>query len=122
MIAAEVVEWATDPVNRNLITALGEAGVRLSDPVDEESGSAPLEGLVLVVSGTLAGFSRDGAKAAIEDAGGKATGSVSKKTTALVTGDSPGQAKVTKARELGVPVVDEDTFVRLLAEGPSALN
>ena len=122
VIAAQVAEWAQDSTNRSLIERLGAAGVRLGDPVDDTGDSGVLEGAAIVVSGTLAGFSRDGAKAAIEDAGGRATGSVSAKTTALVVGDSPGQAKVTKAQELGVPVVDEETFVRLLAEGPSALK
>lgn len=122
VIAAEVKEWASDPANRALVDKLGEAGVRLGDDAPAEEGPAPLDGVTLVVSGTLSGFSRDGAKEAIEGAGGKATGSVSSKTTALVVGDSPGQAKVTRANELGVPVIDEETFVRLLSEGPKAIG
>ena len=120
---AEVVRWAADPVNRELVQRLDAAGVRMGDDI-EESGpaSSALEGVSLVVSGTLSGYSRDGAKEAIEAAGGKSTGSVSSKTTALVLGESPGAAKVTKAQELGVPIIDEELFVRLLVEGTSVLE
>jgi DNA ligase (NAD+) len=69
------------------------------------------------VTGTLEGFSRDGAEEAITSRGGKSPGSVSKKTTAVVVGESPGAAKLTKAEELGVPVLDEAGFVRLLETG-----
>ena len=78
-----------------------------------------LEGLTIVVTGSLNGFSRDGAKEAIIARGGKAAGSVSKKTDYVVAGDSPG-SKYDKAIELGVPVLDEDGFVRLLESGPAA--
>lgn len=123
VIAAEVVEWASDPVNRALVERLAAAGVRMADePAAGTARAATLEGVALVVSGTLEGFSRDGAKEAIEAAGGKSTSSVSAKTTALVVGESPGAAKLSKAQELGVPVIDEATFVRLLAEGISALG
>lgn len=71
----------------------------------------------MVVTGSLAGFSRDDAKEAILARGGKAAGSVSKKTDYVVAGDSPG-SKYDKAVELGVPVLDEDGFRRLLADGP----
>jgi DNA ligase (NAD+) len=70
----------------------------------------------VVVTGSLAGFSRDDAKEAILTRGGKAAGSVSKKTDYVVAGDSPG-SKYDKAIELGVPVLDEDGFRKLLAEG-----
>ena len=85
----------------------------------DTSVARTLEGLTIVVTGSLAGFSRDGAKEAIIARGGKAAGSVSKKTSYLVAGDAPG-SKYDKAIELGVPVLDEDGFARLLAEGPSA--
>lgn len=93
----------------------------MEEEVPESTAGATLEGATLVVSGTLDGFTRDEAQAAIEAAGGRATSSVSAKTTALVVGESPGAAKVTKANDLGVPVVDEAMFRRLLEEGPSAL-
>ena len=87
---------------------------------DERDASVPrtLEGLTIVVTGSLAGFSRDDAKEAIVARGGKAAGSVSKKTAYVVAGDSPG-SKYDKAVELGVPILDEDGFRKLLAEGPS---
>jgi len=86
---------------------------------DERDASVPrtLEGLTIVVTGSLAGFSRDDAKEAIVTRGGKAAGSVSKKTAYVVAGDSPG-SKYDKAIELGVPVLDEDGFRKLLADGP----
>ena len=76
-----------------------------------------LQGLTVVVTGSLTGFSRDEAKEAIIARGGKAAGSVSKKTDFVVAGDSPG-SKYDKAVELGVPVLDEDGFRDLLAERP----
>ena len=75
-----------------------------------------LEGRTLVVTGTLDGFSRDEAKQAVLDAGGKVTGSVSKKTFAVVVGASPG-SKAAKAEELGIPILDEAAFTTLLATG-----
>jgi DNA ligase (NAD+) len=71
----------------------------------------------VVVTGTLDGFTRDGAEEAITSRGGKSPGSVSKKTTAVVVGAEPGASKVTKAQELGVPVLDEAAFVVLLTTG-----
>jgi DNA ligase (NAD+) len=120
-IAASVRGWATSPETRPLIEKLRDGGVRLADEVSEQVGDL-LSGLTLVITGTLAGFSRDESKAAVENLGGKVTGSVSGKTTAVVAGESPGGSKVNKAADLGVPVVDEATFVRLLAEGPEALE
>ena len=73
--------------------------------------------MAIVVTGTLDGFNRDQAKEAITSRGGKAPGSVSKKTTAVVVGTEPGASKVTKAEELGVPVIDEAAFERLLDTG-----
>lgn len=117
-IARSVVEWSEDEVNRDLVTRLGEAGVRLSDPEPEEKapGSLVLAGLSFVVTGTLDGFSRTEAKAAIEERGGKVTGSVSGKTAALVAGASPG-SKLAKAEAQGITVLDEAGFVRALEAG-----
>ncbi len=85
---------------------------------DERDASTPrtLEGRTLVVTGSLVDFSRDGAKEAILVRGGKASSSVSKKTDYVVVGDSPG-SKADKAEQLGVPVLDEDAFKRLLETG-----
>ena len=115
-IAAALTEWFTVDWHRAIVDKWRAAGVRLAD---ERDASVPrtLEGLTVVVTGSLAGFSRDDAKEAIIARGGKASGSVSKKTDYVVAGDSPG-SKYDKAVELGVPVLDEDGFRKLLAEGP----
>ncbi|MDX1448130.1 MAG: NAD-dependent DNA ligase LigA [Acidimicrobiia bacterium] len=122
-IARAWVEWAADPENRALLARLEEGGVRTEDPEPEAGADSDLlSGLTLVVSGTLSGFTREEAQEAIVSRGGKATGSVSKNTTALVVGEGPGASKVNKAESLGVPVITEDLFVRLLEEGPGALE
>lgn len=117
-IAAALTEWFTVDWHRAIVEKWRSAGVRMAD---ERDISVPrtLEGLTVVVTGSLAGFSRDDAKEAILARGGKAAGSVSKKTDYVVAGDSPG-SKYDKAIELGVPVLDEDGFRKLLAEGPTA--
>ena len=76
-----------------------------------------LAGRSIVVTGTLAGFTREEAEAAIVARGGKSPGSVSKKTTAVVVGADPGASKLTKATDLGIPVLDEAQFLELLATG-----
>jgi DNA ligase (NAD+) len=95
------------------------AGVRMEDQRDE-STPRTLEGLTIVVTGSLVDFSRDGAKEAILARGGKASSSVSKKTDYVVVGDNPG-SKADKAEQLGVPILDEDAFKQLLDGGPDAL-
>jgi DNA ligase (NAD+) len=75
-----------------------------------------------VVSGSVEGFTREEAQAAIEQRGGKATGSVSTKTTALIVGESPGASKTNKAEELGIPVLDGDQFEKLLEVGLAVLD
>jgi DNA ligase (NAD+) len=116
-IAAAVTEWFTVEWHRAIVDKWRAAGVRMAD---ERDASVPrtLEGLTIVVTGSLAGFSRDDAKEAILARGGKAAGSVSKKTDYVVAGDSPG-SKYDKAVELGVPILDEDGFRRLLEQGPT---
>ena len=83
----------------------------------DRSKEQTLEGQAVVVSGTLEHFTRDGAKEAILERGGKSPGSVSKKTLALVVGADPGASKVTKAEEAGVPILDEAGFLTLLETG-----
>jgi DNA ligase (NAD+) len=119
-IATSVVEWFADPDNQALIDKLATAGVRMEDATGEVERGDLLEGVTVVITGTLDGFTRDEAKSAIEARGGKVTGSVSGKTTAVVAGASPG-SKAAKAAELGVPVLDEEQFTRLLETGASAL-
>ncbi|HSM01399.1 MAG TPA: NAD-dependent DNA ligase LigA [Acidimicrobiia bacterium] len=120
-IARSVVEWSEDPDNRRLVEKLRAAGVRTSDPEPEGVDTGLLTGVTLVVTGALDAFSRDGAKIAVEERGGKVTSSVSAKTDALVAGEAPGGAKVSKAEELGIPIVDEAVFVAILERGREAI-
>ncbi len=117
-IAAAVVDWFTVDWHRAIVDKWRTAGVRMADERDE-SIPRNLEGLSIVVTGSLPGFSRDEAKEAIITRGGKSVGSVSKKTAFVVVGDAPG-SKYDKAVELGVPILDEDGFRALLADGPPA--
>ncbi|MFL6071703.1 MAG: NAD-dependent DNA ligase LigA [Actinomycetes bacterium] len=119
IIAESVHEWFSVDWHRSMVERWRAAGVRLQDPVTEESGSTVLEGVTVVVTGTLEGMSREDALEAIAAAGGKAAGSVSRKTSFLVAGDNAG-TKLAKAESLGVPVLDEAQFRRLLSEGPAA--
>ncbi len=115
-IAAALREWFEVDWHRAIVDKWRAAGVRLAD--ERDSGIEPtLAGLTIVVTGSLTGFSRDEAKEAIIIRGGKASGSVSKKTSFVVAGDAPG-SKYDKAVELGVPILDEGGFLALLADGP----
>jgi DNA ligase (NAD+) len=118
-IAAAVVEWFTVDWHRAIIDKWRAAGVRMADERDS-SVERTLEGLSIVVTGSLPAFSRDDAKEAIVARGGKAASSVSKKTAYVVAGDSPG-SKYDKAVELGVPILDEDGFRQLLESGPDGV-
>ena len=118
-IAAAVVEWFTVDWHRAIVDKWHAAGVRMADERDS-SVARTLEGMSIVVTGSLTAFSRDDAKEAIVARGGKAASSVSKKTAYVVAGDSPG-SKYDKAVELGVPILDEDGFRRLLEDGPDGV-
>jgi DNA ligase (NAD+) len=114
IIAEAVAGWCADPERQAEVAALRAAGVTLELSQDElPVGGGPLSGQTIVVTGTLEGFSRDEAKAAIERLGGKTTDSVSKKTSYVVVGASPG-SKVAKAEKAGVPILDEAGFRELL--------
>ncbi|HEY2097822.1 MAG TPA: NAD-dependent DNA ligase LigA [Pseudonocardia sp.] len=117
-IAAAVRDWFTVDWHREVVAKWRAAGVRL---VEERDESVPrtLEGLSIVVTGSLERYSRDEAKEAITSRGGRAAGSVSKKTAFVVVGEAPG-TKHEKALELGVPVLDEAGFTVLLQQGPDA--
>jgi DNA ligase (NAD+) len=119
VIAVAVKEWFAVDWHAGIVEKWQAAGVRMEDEVD---ASVPrfLEGLSIVVTGSLENYSRDEAKEAILVRGGKASGSVSKKTAFVVVGESPG-SKHDKAVQLGVPVLDEAGFSRLLTEGPAAV-
>jgi DNA ligase (NAD+) len=116
IIAKSVHEFFEHEGNREVIAKLRAAGVNLKGP-DKPDTPQTMAGLSVVVTGSLEGFSRESAEEAIKSRGGKAPGSVSKKTTAVVVGDAPGAAKLTKAEELGVPILDEPGFVHLLETG-----
>ena len=118
-IAAAVVAWFEVDWHRDIVAKWRAAGVTMEDERDE-SIVRNLEGLSIVVTGSLEGFSRDEAKEAILVRGGKAAGSVSKKTAFVVIGEAPG-SKAAKAEELGVPILDEDGFRRLLEHGPEGV-
>lgn len=117
-IAESLAEWFTVDWHRDVVEKWRKAGVRM---VDERDESIPrtLEGLSIVVTGSLDGWSRDQTKEEIVARGGKASTSVSKSTAFLVAGGAPG-TKLDKARSLSVPVLDEKGFAVLLAEGPEA--
>jgi DNA ligase (NAD+) len=117
-IADAVTEWFAVDWHRDVVDAWARSGVRM---VDERDESVPrtLEGVTVVVTGSFERWSRDETKEAILARGGKASGSVSKKTGFVVVGDNPG-SKRDKAVQLGVPVLDEDGFAVLLEQGPDA--
>lgn len=123
VIAAAWVEWAADPESRALVERLRRGGVRMEEPGGEEPPAAgPLRGVTVVVTGAVPGFARQEAEAAVSRAGGKAAGSVSRKTSVVVVGDAPGSSKLAKAAELGIPTLDAADFGRLLAEGLAVLT
>jgi len=116
VIAASVSAYFASEKAQRLVDKFRQGGVNLIGPERSEVPQV-LEGKAVVVTGSLDGFSRDSAADAIKSRGGKNPGSVSKKTFAVVIGASPGASKVTKAEELGVPMIDEAAFVALLESG-----
>ncbi|MCD9198571.1 NAD-dependent DNA ligase LigA [Aeromicrobium wangtongii] len=115
-IAEAVVDWFSVDWHADIVRQWRDAGVVMADERDE-SIPRTLEGLTIVVTGSLERFTRDSVKETIIAHGGKASGSVSKKTDYVVVGDNAG-TKADKARDLGRPILDEEGFERLLAEGP----
>ncbi len=116
VIATSVKDFFAQDTTQAVVEKLREAGVNFEGPAAPAEAQT-LAGMSVVVTGTLAAFSREAAEEAIKTRGGKAPSSVSKKTTAVVVGAEPGAAKLSKAQELGVPVLDEAGFVRLLETG-----
>jgi DNA ligase (NAD+) len=113
-IAGTVHAWFQAAENQELVERLRQAGLRMQDDAPEvPAGERPLQGKIVVITGTLAGFSRDQAGQAAEHAGARVTSSVSKKTSFVVAGADAG-SKLTKAQSLGVEVIDEAEFVRRL--------
>ena len=120
IIAASLKEWFAEEWHQEILRKWRAAGVRMEEEGSgEDEGPRPLEGLTLVVTGTLEHFTRDGAKEALQSRGAKVTGSVSKKTSFVVVGDNPG-SKYDKAMQLKVPVLNEEGFNVLLEQGPDA--
>ncbi len=124
VIATTIVSWFGQETNRAYIDRLRSAGVNFGDPDAAVAAAAAraatpqtLEGKTVVVTGTLANYNREQAEEAITSRGGKSPGSVSKKTFALVVGESAGASKLTKAETLGVPILDDAGFEHLLATG-----
>ena len=116
VIAASIAAWFAKPESAVIIEKLRAAGVEFGR-VEKSDEPQTLVGKAVVVTGTLANYSREGAEEAIKNRGGKSPGSVSAKTFAVVLGESPGASKVTKAEQLGIPVLDEAGFEILLATG-----
>jgi len=124
VLAASVREWLDEPRNRELITRLRDAGVRMEVPPEERAALAapgPLTGRTYVLTGTLTSMTREEATAALERLGGKVAGSVSKKTTAVIVGADAG-SKAEKAASLGVPTLDEAAFQALLASATPIMD
>jgi DNA ligase (NAD+) len=117
-IADSLIEWFAVDWHRDIVRKWRAADVQMRDE-RTDTGPRPLEGLTVVVTGTLASHSRDQATEAVTSRGGKVSGSVSKKTDFVVVGDNPG-SKYEKALTLKVPVLDEQGFAVLLSEGPDA--
>jgi DNA ligase (NAD+) len=114
VLAASARQWFDEPANLRLLERLTAAGVRVEAPARKKpAGPQPLDGQTFVITGTLGAMSRDEAQRRIEDLGGKVTGSVSKKTSYLVTGADAG-SKLEKARTLGVATLDEPAFLKLI--------
>ena len=116
VIAESIASWFGKPENKVVIEKLRTAGVEFGHVVTSDEPQT-LVGKAVVVTGSLANYSREGAEAAIKSRGGKSPGSVSAKTFAVVLGESPGASKVTKAEQLGIPVLDEAGFEELLRTG-----
>jgi DNA ligase (NAD+) len=112
-IAASVREFLSTPQNIQVLERLRESGVRLEQERREPTRPQTLAGLTFVLTGSLEGYTRDEAGAALKELGAKVSGSVSKRTSYVVAGEAAG----TKAQQLGVPVLDEAALVRILETG-----
>jgi DNA ligase (NAD+) len=120
--AAVIAGWFADTGHQEILRKLRAGGVNTTDVGSEEAGPRALDGVSVVITGTLVDFSRDTATEAVQDRGGKVTGSVSKKTDFVVAGDDPGRSKYDKALALGVPLLDEKNFRLLLGGGAQAVR
>lgn len=114
IVASSITEYFADEENRRFVNRLLEAGVHPQMHMQEDAGTL-FEGLTFVLTGTLPTLSRAQAQEMIRKNGGKATESVSKKTSIVLAGESAGN-KLDKARELGVTIIDEDQFLRMIEQ------
>jgi DNA ligase (NAD+) len=115
VLAEQIVETLEDERTQELISRLRERGLRMELAEDEKApATGPLVGKTFVITGTLPNLSREEATARIEEAGGKVTGSVSKKTDYLLLGADPG-SKLAKAEKVGTEIIDEERLLELLA-------
>ena len=112
--AEAIAEWFSDEANRALVEELRSLGLRFEIGDELKPVEGPLTGNTFVITGTLEGFTRDEAAAALEAKGAKVVNSVSGKTTGLVVGEEPGNSKLTKARKVEVPILSEADLVELL--------
>ncbi|MCW2614155.1 MAG: ligase, NAD-dependent [Frankiales bacterium] len=119
VVAQAVADWFAVDWHREVVEKWRRAGATLADDGAQE-GPRPLEGVTVVVTGTLSSYSRDGATEAVQALGGKVSGSVSKKTDFVVVGTDPGAGKYDKAVKLGVPLLDDGGLTALLRSGPDA--
>ena len=115
VLAASVRSWFDEPANRDLIDGFRKAGLKLiGERKVAPAGPQPLAGKTYVITGEVTGMSRDDAQAKLQALGAKVTGSVSKKTTALIVGAEPGASKLEKAQALGIPTLDDAAFQKLI--------
>jgi DNA ligase (NAD+) len=117
VLAQNVVDWFADPHHRRVLEKMHAAGVNMQAEARVKAGDT-LDGLTFVLTGTLPSLSREEAAALIESHGGKVTGSVSKKTSYVLMGESPG-SKADKARELGVPIISENDLLQMIGRPPA---
>jgi DNA ligase (NAD+) len=118
-IAKAAADWFADERHQDIVARLRAGGVAVEDE-GEAAGPGRLQGVTVVVTGSLVDFSRDGAADAVQALGGKVSSSVSKATGFVVVGESPGASKYDKAVKLGLPLLDEAGFRVLLERGPDA--
>lgn len=113
-IAQSVISFFKEQKNVELVKRLEQAGLQMKYESSNKIASDKLKGLIIVATGTLKNYKRDEIKEAIESNGGKASGSVSGKTSFVLAGDEPGENKITKAKELNVKIISEEEFIKML--------
>jgi DNA ligase (NAD+) len=119
--AGVIAAWFADPGHQKILEKLIEGGINVTD-IGADEGERTLDGVSVVITGTLEGFSRDSATEAVQALGGKVTGSVSKKTDFVIAGDDPGRSKYDKALALGVQLLDVGGLRQLLDSGPAVVR